>query len=83
MMDVKILAARLKFLVNLFLNFEYFDGIHRFIPSLFRGYDHKVIYTDVDHRPRKMGISKYGTSNRLFKGIRDLYKVWKIINSNK
>ena len=66
-----------------FLNFEYFDGIHRFIPSLFRGYGHKVIYIDVDHRPRKMGISKYGTSNRLFKGIRDLYKVWKIINSNK
>lgn len=64
-----------------FLNFEYFNGIHRFIPSLFKGFHYKVIYIDVDHRSRKMGSSKYGTSNRLFKGLRDLYKVWKILKN--
>ncbi len=67
----------------IFLEFPYFDGIHRFLPALFLGFGHKTNFMDVDHRKRKYGISKYGTMNRLFKGISDIIKVRKIINKNK
>ena len=68
---------------NIFLSFPYFNGIHRFLPSLFIGFGHKVKYMPVSHRPRLSGSSKYGTIDRLFIGIRDIIKVKKIINSNK
>ena len=64
---------------EVFLKFPFFDGIHRFIPALFRGIDKKAIYIDVDHRKRKYGHSKYGTINRALKGINDIFKVIKII----
>ena len=44
---------------TIFLNFPYFDGIHRFLPALFKGYGHKTIFFNVNHRQRKYGISKY------------------------
>ena len=68
---------------KIFLTFPYFDGIHRFLPALFIGFGYKTFFIDVNHRKRKYGVSKYGTINRLFKGIRDLYKVKKIIKNNK
>ena len=68
---------------NIFLSFPYFNGIHRFLPSLFIGFGYKVKYMPVSHRPRLSGTSKYGTIDRLFKGIRDIIKVKTIINSNK
>ena len=64
---------------EIFLSFEYFSGIHRFIPSLFYCCGYKVAYINVDHRKRKKGKSKYGIINRLFIGIRDLLKVKRII----
>jgi len=64
---------------EVFLLFPFFDGIHRFIPSLFSGYNKKIIYVDVDHRAREFGQSNYGTFIRLIKGIRDLIKVFLII----
>ena len=64
---------------NIFLKFPYFDGMHRFLPALFTGYGYKTMYINVNHRKRKFGISKYGTMNRLFKGIRDIIKVKKIL----
>ena len=67
---------------EVFLSFPFFDGIHRFLPSLFIGFGHKVKYMPVSHRPRLIGFSKYGTIDRLFVGIRDIIKVRKII-SNK
>ncbi len=67
---------------NIFLDFPYFDGIHRFLPALFKGYGHKTIFFNVNHRKRKYGISKYGTMNRLFKGLRDIVKVYRIIKKN-
>ena len=66
---------------NIFLKFPYFDGIHRFLPALFKGYGYKTMFINVNHRERKYGFSKYGTMNRLFKGIRDIIKVIKIINN--
>ena len=68
---------------KIFLSFPFFDGIHRFLPALFIGYGHKAIFVEVDHRTRKSGVSKYGTFDRLFKGIYDLIKVKSIINKHK
>ena len=65
---------------NIFLSFPFFNGIHRFLPALFIGFGYKVIYTNVNHRKRLYGKSKYGMANRLFKGIKDLILVKKIIS---
>ena len=66
-----------------FLLFPYFDGIHRFLPALFKGYDKITYFVDVDHRKRLYGKSKYGTFKRLFRGIIDIIKVIKIIRKFK
>ena len=68
---------------NIFLNFEYFDGIHRFIPALFKGFGYKTYFLNVDHRERKFGSSKYGTFFRLVNGLRDMIKVKKMIRKKK
>ena len=68
---------------NIFLEFPYFDGMHRFIPALFRGYGHKTYFIEVNHRIRKYGTSKYGTIHRLFNGIKDMIKVYKIIKAKR
>jgi len=67
----------------IFLKFPYFDGIHRFLPAMFKGFGYKTAFTTVDHRKRKFGISKYGTMNRLFKGIRDIIKVKRLLKQIK
>ena len=66
---------------KIFLSFPYFNGIHRFLPALFKGYGYKTVFIDVNHRSRKFGMSKYGTMNRLFRGIRDIIKVNKILKN--
>ena len=66
---------------QVFLSFPYFDGMHRFLPALFKGFGHKTFFIDVDHRRRYKGFSKYGTLSRLYWGIRDIYKVLKIIKN--
>jgi len=68
---------------KIFLNFPFFNGIHRFLPALFKGYNKETYFIEVDHRPRVAGVSKYGTFDRLFIGIRDIIKVRKIIINNK
>ena len=60
---------------DVFLAFPFFNGIHRFLPALFKGYGKKTFYIDVDHRSRNLGISKYGTFDRLFKGVIDIFRV--------
>ena len=68
---------------NIFMEFPYFDGIHRFLPALFKGYGYKTHFINVSHRKRKFGTSKYGTIHRLFNGIKDMRKVYKIIKLKK
>ncbi len=68
---------------NFFLNTPFFNGIHRFIPALFIAHNCKIDFIDVDHRPRTLGISKYGTFDRLYRGIIDMFKVIKIIKQIK
>ena len=52
-----------------------FVGVHRFLPALcgFRGA--RVVEVKVQHRPRTLGVSKYGMGNRLWRGIHDLVGV--------
>ena len=66
---------------KIFLTFPYFDGMHRFIPALYKGYGFETNFINVNHRKRKYGTSKYGTMNRLFKGIRDIIKVRNILKN--
>ena len=66
---------------RIFLSFPFFDGIHRFLPALFKGFNYETKFILVDHRSRKYGNSKYGTIDRLFRGINDLFKVKKIIKN--
>lgn len=68
---------------NIFLSFPFFDGIHRFLPALFIGFEYKTRYVEVSHFPRKFGYSKYGTVDRMLKGVRDIIKVMKIIKKQK
>ena len=59
-----------------FLKFPYFDGMHRFLPALYKGFESNTFFIEVNHRARFSGISKYDTIGRLFKGIKDLVKVY-------
>ena len=68
---------------DVFLKFSIFNGIHRFLPALFSGYGVKTFFIKVDHRHRIHGYSKYGTFDRLFRGLRDLIRVAKIIKEFK
>ena len=68
---------------RIFLNFPFFDGIHRFLPALFKGYGYKTTFINVDHRPRLYGRSNYGTVGRLFKGLLDLIRVAIIVKKFK
>ncbi len=80
--DCKDTGCSLKvFSKKTFLSLPFFDGIHRFLPALFKGFGHKVIFISVDHRPRFGGKSKYGTFKRLLKGLSDMYRVKKIIKN--
>jgi glycosyltransferase involved in cell wall biosynthesis len=52
-----------------------FNGMHRFFPILMAAHGYTVTQTDVNHRPREAGISKYGTLDRLVKSLPDLFAV--------
>ena len=67
---------------NIFLQFNFFDGIHRFLPALFIGNNYTIKYINVNHRPRLNGSSKYGTISRLIWGIRDIVRVKRMIKKN-
>lgn len=54
---------------------QLFEGMHRFFPVLARMHGFSVTEVPVKHFPRAHGYSKYGVSNRLFKGLYDLIAV--------
>jgi len=68
---------------NVFLGLPYFDGLHRFLPALFRRDGYDVIYIDVVDRPRGHGKSNYGLLDRLSVGLLDLVGVWWLIRRRK
>ena len=53
--------------------------MHRFLPALFSGYGYQTLFINVDHRPRLKGYSKYGTFDRMYRGIIDIIHVKRII----
>lgn len=56
-----------------------FEGMHRFLPTLFRIAGYRVVERPVRHRPRRAGRSKYGIHNRLWRGLADLYVVRRLV----
>ena len=68
---------------DIFFKFEFFDGIHRFIPSMFEGIGCAVLYKYVSHRERKYGNSNYDNFKRMYRGIVDMIYVKKQINKLK
>ncbi len=66
-----------------FLLFPFFNGIHRFLPALFKGYGYKTHFIDVNHKKRLFGKSKYGTLKRLIAGIIDIIRVLIILKNIK
>ena len=58
-----------------YLSLPYFDHMHRFLAALFMREGVTIHLSDVRHRPRMRGISKYGVWNRLWVGIVDLFGV--------
>jgi glycosyltransferase involved in cell wall biosynthesis len=66
-----------------FLAMPYFDGLHRFLPALFRREGFEIAYVDVKDRPRRSGVSNYGFFDRLWIGIMDLAGVWWLIRRKR
>lgn len=60
---------------DIYLDMPYFDHMHRFFPALTQRVGGTVISAEVNHRSRRRGCSKYGTIDRLFVGIVDLFGV--------
>ncbi|MGJ0484044.1 MAG: glycosyltransferase family 2 protein [Methylomicrobium sp.] len=58
-----------------FLDLPYFDHMHRFLPALVLRAGGSVISEPVNHRSRNVGVSNYGTLDRLWAGITDLLGV--------
>ena len=58
-----------------FLELPYFDHMHRFLPALVLRAGGNVVSVKVNHRPRERGKSNYGTFDRLWVGISDLFGV--------
>jgi dolichol-phosphate mannosyltransferase len=60
---------------TLYLDLPFFDHQHRFLPALALREGGIVRSLPVNHRPRERGTSKYGTWDRLWVGISDLFGV--------
>jgi dolichol-phosphate mannosyltransferase len=58
-----------------FLDLPYFDHMHRFLPALVLRAGWRVVSVKVNHRPRERGTSNYGTFDRLWVGISDIFGV--------
>jgi hypothetical protein len=54
---------------------QWFDGAHRFLPVLVQREGFRVVECNVKHHPRVAGVSKYNIRNRMFKSLRDLFRV--------
>jgi dolichol-phosphate mannosyltransferase len=53
----------------------WFDGMHRFLPTLLRYQGLRVLEAPVSHHPRHAGSSKYGIRNRAWRAFQDLLAV--------
>jgi dolichol-phosphate mannosyltransferase len=58
-----------------YLELPFFNGLHRFMPALFKLYGSACIFTPVNDRPRERGVSKSDFAGRAIKGLYDLLGV--------
>ena len=58
-----------------FLQLPYFDHMHRFLPALICRLQGQIVVSEVKHRDRQAGVSKYNMWNRLWVGIVDMFGV--------
>jgi glycosyltransferase involved in cell wall biosynthesis len=56
-------------------NLPFFEGMHRFLPTLVRMSGGTVVEVKVSHHPRTRGVSKYTVWNRIFKSFLDLLAI--------
>jgi dolichol-phosphate mannosyltransferase len=54
---------------------ELYRGLHRFLPTLLKMRGYRVTQVPVSHHPRLHGKTKYGTWERLVKGLADVWAV--------
>lgn len=59
-----------------FMAMPHFDHMHRFLPALMIRGGGGIISLAVNHRPRRRGLSNYGTLDRLAVGLVDLFGVF-------
>ncbi|MGA2514923.1 MAG: glycosyltransferase family 2 protein [Thermodesulfobacteriota bacterium] len=52
-----------------------YKGMHRFIPTLVKMEGYRVIEIPIAHHPRRFGVSKYTTWNRMWRALIDLLAV--------
>jgi len=58
-----------------FLALPAFNHMHRYLPALFKAAGARIDALPVGHRPRTLGVSKYGVGGRLWVGLFDLVGV--------
>ena len=58
-----------------YLELPFFNGLHRFMPALFKLYGYPLIMTPVNDRPRLVGVSKSDILGRGVKGLFDILGV--------
>jgi len=56
-------------------NIKLYKGMHRFMPTLVKMEGFRVIEIPISHHPRKFGVSKYTTWNRMWRAFVDLLAV--------
>ncbi len=54
---------------------KFYNGMHRFLPTLVKMEGFRVVEVPVHHRPRLAGKAKYGVLNRVFRALRDAFAV--------
>jgi glycosyltransferase involved in cell wall biosynthesis len=56
-------------------NLKLYKGMHRFMPTLVKLEGYRVVEIPIAHHPRKFGVSKYTTWNRMWRAFVDLLAV--------
>lgn len=56
-------------------NIKLYEGMHRFLPTLFKLEGYRIIEVPVNHRLRELGDSKYNIRNRIVRAFLDLLAV--------
>jgi dolichol-phosphate mannosyltransferase len=57
-----------------------FNGLHRYLPAIFKHAKLRITEMPVNHRARTQGVSKYTNWNRALRGIYDLFGVRWLLN---